>query len=253
MSSISGASNEKPVLVLLHGATANGRMWAPVRRILESRGYRVLTPDLPGHGARRAEPFSLQAAVQTVVDTVASVEPAPVVVAGDSLGGYVTMASAGSLPPAQLRGIVPSGCTMLFQGPALWPFRIKGLAHKLLVAVVGEKRLLGPRFVREMGKLGISEADARDLVEGGVNLAAFGDCVRALTGVNFPVMLSAAHVPVRLVNGGDDKQILRDRARFEAAVPRARHVIFPGAGHGVSLLRSREFADLLDEFANQPV
>ena len=79
MSSISDEKLEKPVLVLIHGATANGRMWAPVRRILEARGYRVLTPDLPGHGARRAEPFSLQAAVHTVVEAVASVEPAPVV------------------------------------------------------------------------------------------------------------------------------------------------------------------------------
>jgi pimeloyl-ACP methyl ester carboxylesterase len=253
MSSISGVAKEKPVLVLLHGATANGRLWAPVRRILESRGYRVLTPDLPGHGARRAEAFTLQAAVQTVVETVASVEPAQVIVVGDSLGGYVTMASAGALPPSQLRGIVPSGCTMLFQGSALWPFRIKSLAHKLLSAVVGEKRLLGPRFVRQLGKIGVSEADARDLIDGGVNMAVFGDCVRALTGVNFPVMLSAARVPVLLVNGGDDKQILRDRIRYEAAVPRARHVIFAGAGHGVSLLRSQEFANLVDEFASKPV
>jgi pimeloyl-ACP methyl ester carboxylesterase len=163
------------------------------------------------------------------------------------------MAAAGSLPPAQLRGLVPSGCTMLFQGPALLPLRIKGLVFKLLVSVLGEKRLVGPRFVRELGKLGVSEADARGIIAGGVNMAAFGDCVRALSGVNFPVMLSAAHVPVRLVNGGEDKQILRDRARYEAAVPRARHVIFPGAGHGVSLLRSQEFAELMDEFASQPV
>jgi pimeloyl-ACP methyl ester carboxylesterase len=253
MSSVSDGKLEKPVLVLLHGATGNGRMWAPVRRILESRGYRVLTPDLPGHGSRRAERFSLQAAVQAVVDAVASVEPAPVVVSGDSLGGYVTMAAAGSLPPAQLRGLVPSGCTLLFQGPALLPLRIKGLAFKLLAAVLGEKRLVGPRFVRELGKLGVSEADAHGIIEGGVNMAAFDDCVRALSGVNFPVMLSAAHVPVRLVNGGDDKQILRDRARYEAAVPRARHVIFPNTGHGVSLLRSQEFADVLDDFATQPV
>jgi pimeloyl-ACP methyl ester carboxylesterase len=253
MSSVSDGKLEKPVLVLLHGATGNGRMWAPVRRILEARGYRVLTPDLPGHGSRRAEQFNLQAAVQAVVEAVASVEPAPVVVAGDSLGGYVTMASAGSLPPAQLRGLVPSGCTLMFQGPALLPLRIKGLAFKLLVAVFGEKRLVGPRFVRELGKLGVTEADAHGIIEGGVNMAAFDDCVRALSGVNFPVMLSAAHVPVRLVNGGDDKQILRDRARYEAAVPRARHVIFPGAGHGVSLLRSQEFADVLDDFATQPV
>ena len=87
MSSVSRLPTQKPVLVLVHGATANGRMWAPVRRILEARGYEVLAPDLPGHGIRRDEPFSLEAAVRTVQDAVASVAPSPVVVAGDSLGG----------------------------------------------------------------------------------------------------------------------------------------------------------------------
>jgi pimeloyl-ACP methyl ester carboxylesterase len=253
MSSVSVLPTEKPVMVLVHGATANGRMWDPVRRILEARGYEVHAPDLPGHGIRRDEPFTLQAAVRTVQEAVAAVAPAPVVVAGDSLGGYVTMASAGSLPPGRLRGIVPSGCTLVFEGPALIPFKIKGFFHSLLVALVGERRLVGPRFIKQLGKMGVSEADAQALVEGGISLGVFADCVRALTHVDFPAKLAALRVPVLLVNGGKDKQMLRDRERYQAAVPKARHVIFPGEGHGVSLLRSAEFADLLDEFASKPV
>ena len=253
MSSVSVLPTEKPVLVLLHGATANGRMWAPVRRILEARGYQVLAPDLPGHGIHRDRRFTLEAAVRTVQDAVASVAPSPVIVAGDSLGGYVTMASAGALPASQLRGIVPSGCTLVFEGPALIPFKIKGFFHKLLVGTLGEKRLLGPRFIKQLGKLGVSEDDARALVEGGVNLAAFGDCVRALSHIDFPARLAALKVPVRLVNGGKDRQMLKDLARYQAAVPAAKHIVFPGEGHGVSLLRSAEFANLVDEFASQPV
>ena len=253
MSSVSRLPTQKPVLVLVHGATANGRMWAPVRRILEARGYQVLAPDLPGHGIHRDQPFTLEAAVRTVQDTVASVAPSPVIVAGDSLGGYVTMASAGLLPARQLRGVVPSGCTLVFEGAALIPFKIKGFFHSLLVGLFGERRLVGPRFIKQLGKLGVSEDDARSLVEGGISLGVFADCVRALTHVDFPAKLAALRVPVLLVNGGKDKQMLRDRERYEAAVPKARHVIFPGEGHGVSLLRSAEFADLLDEFASQPV
>jgi len=253
MSSISERPAKKTVLVLLHGATANGRMWDPVRRILEVRGYRVLTPDLPGHGSRRAQTYTLEGAVEVVREAVASVAPAPVVVAGDSLGGYTTMASAGALPAGQLRGIVASGCTLVFEGPALIPFKIKGFFHKLLVGLVGEKRLLGPRFIKQLGKLGVSEEDAGALIDAGVNLAAFGDCVRALSHVDFPAKLAALKVPVRLVNGGKDTQMLRDLARYQAAVPAAQHIVFAGEGHGVSLLRSPEFADLLDEFASKPV
>lgn len=253
MSSTFVESNERPILVLLHGATANGRMWDPVRRILEARGYRVLAPDLPGHGARRNERFSLAAAVQVVVDEVASVAPSPVLVAGDSLGGYVTMAAAGALPAGRLAGLVASGCTLVFEGNALWPFRLKAFSNRLLVAVVGEKRLLGKRFVAGMRKLGVGESDARALIAAGVNVAAFGDCVAALTGIDFPAMLAKVRAPVLLANGGDDRQMLRDLARYRAAVPAARHVVFAGAGHGVSLRRSAEFADLLDSFAVKPV
>lgn len=42
-----------PTLVLLHGATLNSHMWDAVRRDLNPK-YRVIAPDLPGHGARRA-------------------------------------------------------------------------------------------------------------------------------------------------------------------------------------------------------
>lgn len=253
MSSIFVEASELPVLVLLHGATGNGRMWDPVRRILEARGYRVLTPDLPGHGARRGQRFTLEAAVQVVVDEVRAVAPAPVLVAGDSLGGYVTMAAAAALPPGQLVGAVASGCTLVFEGNALWPFRIKGLVNRLLVAVVGEKRLLGKRFVAELGKLGVAEPDARALIDAGVNVAAFGDCVSALTGVDFPAKLAPIQAPVLFVNGGADKPMLRDLARYRAAVPAARHEVFPGVDHGVSLRKSAEFADLIDDFARKPV
>lgn len=253
MSSVFVESRELPVLVLLHGATGNGRMWDPVRRILGARGYTVLTPDFPGHGARRDRKFTLDGAVQVVAETVASVAPAPVLVVGDSLGGYVTMASAAALPADRLVGLVASGCTLVFEGHALWPFRIKALFNRLLVAVVGEKRLLGKRFVAELGKLGVAEPDAHALIAAGVNVAGFGDCVAALTGVDFPAKVAALQAPILFINGGKDTQMLRDLARYRAAAPAARHEVFPGMEHGVSLRKSPEFADLVDQFARKPV
>lgn len=253
MSSVSAEISEKPVLVLLHGATGNGRMWDPVRRILQARGYRVLTPDLPGHGARRGERFTLDGAVQVVAETVQSVAPAPVLVGGDSLGGYVTMASAAALPADRLVGVIASGCTLVFEGNALWPFRIKAAFNRLLVGLVGEKRLLGKRFIAELGKLGLAEPDARALLEAGVSIPAFGDCVAALTGVDFPAKVAKIRSPILFVNGGDDRPMLRDLARYRAAAPAARHEVFPGVAHGVSIRRSADFAELVDKFAQTPV
>lgn len=42
-------------IVLVHGAWHGGWCWGPVRTILESAGYRVHTPTLPGLGERAAE------------------------------------------------------------------------------------------------------------------------------------------------------------------------------------------------------
>ena len=252
MSSISSTSSEKPVLILIHGATANGRMWDPVRRHLGDR-YRILTPDLPGHGARRGERFTLEAAVQTVVEAARSVAPLPVVVAGDSLGGYVSMASAHAVPTGQLRGLVLGGCTLVFEGAALIPFKIKSVFNKLLLGLLGERRILGPRFLKQLVKLGITEADARALMDGGIAIPAFADAVAALTGIDFPAKVAAVRAPIVFVNGGKDRQMLRDRARYEAAAPAARHVVIDGVDHGVSVQRSAEFAALVDQMASQPV
>lgn len=250
MSSFCSQIHEKPVLILVHGATANGRMWDAVRRDLGD-GYRFLTPDLPGHGTRREEPFTLKAAVETVAEAARSVAPARVVVCGDSLGGYVSMASAAALPAGQLRGLVLGGCTLVFEGAPLIPFKIKSVFNKLLVKVLGEKRIVGPRFLKTLVKMGIAEPDARALVDGGVSIDVFGDCVTALSGIDFPALVAASPVPKVFVNGGSDTQMLRHLARYQAAAPTAPHVVFPGARHGVSLIRAREFAAVIEEFVSK--
>jgi pimeloyl-ACP methyl ester carboxylesterase len=228
-------------------------MWDPARRILGGK-YTLLTPDLPGHGSRQAERFTLEGAVRTVVETAGSVAPAPVIVGGDSLGGFVSMAAADALPPAQLKGLVLSGCTMNFEGAsAMLPYHFRVFFNKLLLRVFGQERLLGERFVKAAAKLGIGDADARAILEGGLNMRAFPDCVAALTGVDFVGKVSRIRQPMLFLNGSKDRDMMRQQARFEAAAPTARFHVFEGVEHGVSLRRSAEFAELVDNFATKPV
>jgi pimeloyl-ACP methyl ester carboxylesterase len=250
MSSVSSISSRRPVLILVHGATGNGQMWNPVRRILAAR-FQVLTPDLPGHGDRRGETFTLEAAVATIVDLARSVAPAPVVLGGDSLGGYVSMAAAGALPADQLRGLVLGGCTTNFEGGALWLLRLRSALHRTLLAVPGERFLLGERFVKAMGKVGVGADDARAVLARGVNIAAFPDCVRALAHVDFAAKAAAIRAPILFVNGSKDRDMMRQQARFLAAAPGARSHVFEGVEHGVSLRRSADFAALVERFADQ--
>jgi pimeloyl-ACP methyl ester carboxylesterase len=92
-----------PVVILVHGAGLNGVGWNPVRRHIDPRIH-VITPDLPGHGARSGEPYTPAGAIETIAAAARAVCPAPVIIGGDSLGGYASTAAAAALHGNELRG-----------------------------------------------------------------------------------------------------------------------------------------------------
>ena len=69
-------------LVLLHGFTNTGASWDPVVAAL-AESYRALAPDIRGHGARPAQPVSLEA----VIADLAALEPAAIHARGVFDGG----------------------------------------------------------------------------------------------------------------------------------------------------------------------
>ncbi|GAB3273773.1 alpha/beta fold hydrolase [Kineosporia babensis] len=73
--------------LLIHGATSTKETMTPLAEELVQRGYRVIAPDLRGHGeSPRGEHYALQALADDVVETVG--EPVELAV-GHSLGGKV--------------------------------------------------------------------------------------------------------------------------------------------------------------------
>ena len=58
-------------IVLIHAVRSSRTMWKGQTRRLRERGYTVIAPDLPGHGRRRGEPFTLEAALATIDEAVA--------------------------------------------------------------------------------------------------------------------------------------------------------------------------------------
>jgi len=239
------ASNQ-PVLILIHGATGNGRMWDPVRRHLDAR-WRVLAPDLPGHAARRNEPFTLEAAVATIAAAAASAAPAPVVLVGDSLGGYTAMASAAALPREQLKGLVLGGSSANMVGSALRSLLVRQMLVMSLGSLLGPKRL-EKIVAKDMRGIGLSEADIAAQVGAGFNHRAFPQAVQALRGIDFRARLAAIEQPVLIVNGGQDKIFVAQEAEFLAVARHGSSHRFENCEHGVSIRRSAEFAALVNEF-----
>jgi pimeloyl-ACP methyl ester carboxylesterase len=61
-----------PAIVLVHGSVVTRKMWLPQLRGLAD-GYRVLAPDLPGHGALAHVPFTPEGYSQAVRDFAESI------------------------------------------------------------------------------------------------------------------------------------------------------------------------------------
>jgi lipase len=84
-----------PRVVCLHGVTSHGRHFARLAEALAA-GFRVVAPDLLGHGFSPYEPpWSIEDHVDAIVDTV-GVEPA--ILLGHSFGGRLAFELAARFP-----------------------------------------------------------------------------------------------------------------------------------------------------------
>jgi len=235
-----------PVLILLHGAGLNAHMWDPVRRSLDPK-YRVIALDLPGHGVHRDGTFTFQAAAAEVAAAARSAAPAPVVLVGDSLGGFSAMAAAAAIPREQLKGLVIGGAS----GDYRWtqfPGYIGGLllVHGLLL-FTDEDRLAG----RALANFPLSATDAHALLAAGMNLRAVAPAVRALMNEDFHARLAAIDAPVLIVNGALDKNNVEREPGFLAVARHGSSLRFPDTQHGVSMRKPAEFAAAINEFTTR--
>ena len=238
------AQGNAPVLILLHGAGLNGHMWDAVRRGLDPR-WRVIAPDLPGHGARQGETFTLEGAVETVAAAARAVAPAPVILVGDSLGGYTAMAAAAALPQTQLRGLIIGGCSGNFKPTQVFNYAGSLMMVSSLTTVLDEQALLR----KGLPKFGLGPQDTDAILAAGATMHVVPQAVRALMFVDFGPKLAAITQPVLIVNGTLDKRSMDGEAGFLALTQHGSNYHFENTEHGVSMRRPEQFARLVNEFA----
>jgi pimeloyl-ACP methyl ester carboxylesterase len=96
-----------PPVVVIHGLSGEASDLAPMFSTLRKHFSRVLVPDLPGHG--RSEPPKIGMKSEATFETFAAgldkMIREPVIILGNSLGGYATIKYA-NLRPENVKGIV---------------------------------------------------------------------------------------------------------------------------------------------------
>jgi 3-oxoadipate enol-lactonase len=225
-----------PVVVLLHGFPLNRSMWSAQQANVGST-YRVIAPDLRGHG-ETAAPDGIYA-IDDMADDVLELLDAlqlrqPIVLGGLSMGGYIAL-SLIARHPERVRALMLMDTRAGADSPAAALGR-EELAKKVeasqsarpVVDAMLPKlfspttRSLHPEPMDPVRRM-MEETPARALAGALRGMAARPDRTSDLAGIK---------VPTLVLVGADDTVTPPDEARAMAeAIPGAQLEIIPDAGH----------------------
>lgn len=233
------AVTSAPAVIFVHGMRTSSAIWDNQLDHVRALGHDALAVDLPAHGIRRGERFTLERSFQVLDEAAASFGPdRKVLVVGLSLGGYTSLAWAARRPKG-LIGVVAAACTSDPKGKPVDLYR--KAAHAFVTGWTSARRSTGQLAgLWRAGMVGRPSTAGALLDGGGTRVkdtkpswAIVTDALGELAGQSWLTHLRAIDVPVWLVNGSRDHLRLDER-RFLAAATEAELVVVRGAGHDVN-------------------
>jgi pimeloyl-ACP methyl ester carboxylesterase len=231
---------DAPAIVFVHGTRLSRAAWAPQLASLAGE-FRVVAPDLPGHGALADVRFTLAGAADQLAEIIDEAAGGRAVVVGHSLGGYVAMELA-ARSPERVGGLVLAGASREPVGPWTLPYR--SLAFLLRI---GNRPALGglnARFFRWR----FGPAIAEPLVAGGFWPRGGAAALAALMGERFIPRLERYPGPTLILNGARDPLFRLGEQAFLSAARNGRREVIPGATHMLNLDRPAAFSEAVRRF-----
>ncbi|MBN9211969.1 MAG: alpha/beta hydrolase [Microbacterium sp. 71-36] len=226
-------------VVLVHGIRTSATMWRAQVAHLRERGNPVTAVDLPGHGTRRGEDFTLDEAFATIDRAVRDAATrGPVLLVGHSMGGLLSIEYVGREDPPPVAAFIAASCTSVPRGVGLAAYRF--LARRFdglpdrglgLTNIVLDRTL--PPETRE------------DFGAGGYAFDAQDTALASLSVLDLLAALRRIDVPMWFVNGQWDQLRVNEKL-FTSIARDAELIVVPRTTHLVTAMRPRVFNALLD-------
>ncbi|HEY8679465.1 MAG TPA: alpha/beta hydrolase [Candidatus Dormibacteraeota bacterium] len=212
------AGPEKGTVLLLHGWAGTADLnWSHAYPQLLAAGYRVLAPDLPGHGrGARDVRFTLEVAADAAAKLITDAGAGKVVVAGHSMGGSIALLLASRHLEA-VSGLVVMATQLS------WP----GIPPGWLLRPAGRLAALGARAILRWGGRTILGSDPeRNLwIRRELQVASIphlADALAALRDFDARSLVRAIDIPAVVLVTSLDTLVPPDRQRqLAAAIPNA--------------------------------
>ena len=236
-------------MVLLHGLGSCGLDWS-LQTSAFAEQYRVITPDLPGHG-RSALP-SGRLTVDSMAEDVAALLDRLAIgsahVVGLSLGGCVAIALAARFP-AHVRTL-----TLVNTFARLRPAGPRGVARmvkRVALLALAPVPVMAAQVARDLFPLPeqapLFEAAAASL--GRTSRRSYAASMRALAAVDLRAVLADIRCPTLVVAGEHDGTVPLVAKQFLArGIPHARLVVIPASRHATNIDQPEVFNSAVLEF-----
>ena len=228
-----------PTLLLSHGYGATRHMWDGQHQALPD--WRVVSWDMRGHGQSDSPAVPVQYSVAlTVADMRAllgHVSAERAVIAGLSLGGYLSLAFA-LAHPELTRALVICDSGPGYRNAearAAWNARAQERAAALEAGGLDAlaRRSRETQQARHRSAQGLAHAARGMLAQEGSQV------IDGLTGIR---------VPTLIIVGDEDQPFLAPSEYMAKKIPGARLAVIPGAGHSSNLDQPEIFNRVLREF-----
>lgn len=240
-------------IIFLHGWLMSSMVWTAQQRLMEK--FRIIAPDLRGHGESGGTVFSYDGCVADLVTLMDALGLEQAIVVGWSMGAQIALHSWSQLQ-SRLVGLVLVGGTPMFCRQEGYGYGVPlAEARGMAVRLKRNFNLAAGEFYQGMftpaERIGhdvndMSKSIVGRLPEPALALSALNELIRSdLRGV-----LPGISIPVLLLHGGADHICLPEAALYmHDKLPHSRLEIFPAVGHAPFLTSPSEFNALLTDFA----
>lgn len=242
-------AGEGDPLVLIHGLGGSRSDWELQWPALAPH-FRVVTPDLRGHGAsqRPPGPYRIKLFAADVARLMRRIEARPAHVVGLSLGGAVAQQLALDAPEL-VRSLVLVNTAASFVSDG-WRRRLMGVRRFAATYLSGMDKVAADvarrLFPREEQAPLRNEATARLSVNAP---QAYRDSLLALARFNATDRLSSITCPTLVVSGDTDYAVpMGVKKKLADGLPNSRMVVIPDSGHATPVDQPEAFNKLLLEF-----
>jgi pimeloyl-ACP methyl ester carboxylesterase len=227
---------DAPTIILCHGLGAGKEQFERDARFFAQNGFRVIVPDLRGHGQSKVPSsfpetaFSLAAYAGDLIDLIEAEVGRPVHFVGNSLGGLIGLTLL-RLKPSLVRSFASFGTTYSLK---ISPFvqMIAKYTNQFLptewVAKIGAKSISDDAETQEIMRRLLSKTDPQVTAKTMANIAEY----------DLRSVVTHAKVPLLLLKAEKDKQIneaLGPTLQVLSTLNNAHIANVSGAGHCANL------------------